>query len=140
MREPTNLDILDAIETITSNMVTKAYLEERLKPLLTKDDLENRLKPMATKEDLKKFATKDDLKPMATKEDLKKFATKDDLKSLATKDDIARLERKLDSHKQASNQHHLETRRQIGQLNREVSKINDKFDHLREGLAKAVEA
>jgi hypothetical protein len=67
---------------------------------------------------------------MVTKKDLderlKDFATKDDLKLTAI-----RLERKIDANSAANVKHHLETRKMIGDLNKQYGAV-------REGLAKAV--
>ncbi len=69
------------------------------------------------------------------KKELKGFATKDDLKAFATKDDLERatirLERTIRSNHTINVHHHLETRSMVGD-------INNKFDNLREGLARAV--
>jgi hypothetical protein len=55
-------------------------------------------------------------------------------KGLATKDElnsaVLRLESKLDSHQKATVSHHLETRAEIGNLNKELGQM-------REGLAQA---
>lgn len=53
--------------------------------------------------------------------------------NMATKDDITRLERKMDGYHKVNINHHLETRSMIGDL-------NQKYDHLREGLLKAAGA
>lgn len=60
-------------------------------------------------------------------------ASKTDLERVATKDDIARLEHKMDGYHKVNIGHHLETRSMIGDL-------NQKYDHLREGLLKAAGA
>ena len=117
----TNNQLLDAITAMFSRQVDAVA-----------DMFAHQAEHMATKDDLKGFATKDDLKGFATKDDLKGFATKDDLKGFATKDDIVWLERKIDGNQTVNIKHHLQTRQLIGDLNR-------KYDHLREGLARAGE-
>jgi len=67
------------------------------------------------------MVTKQDLK-----EELKVFATKDDLNRMTV-----RLERKIGSNQTANIHHHLETRKAIGGLTRQVG-------NLREGIAQAV--
>lgn len=103
---------------------TKEYLDERLAAFATKEYLDERLKAFATKEYLdgclKAFATKEDLKAFATKEDLKAFATKEDLKASEQ-----RLARKIDGHQRANIQHHLESRRAIGELGREIYRFRE---------------
>src|SRR5471032_2376220 len=62
--------LLEIVEEIRANHVSKAYLNEVVSHLATKEDL----RLMATKEDLKLYATREDLKQYATKEDLKLLA------------------------------------------------------------------
>lgn len=65
---------------------------------------------------------------MVTKTDLERFATKDDL--IATEQ---RLTRKLDAHKQVSTQHHLQTRKMLGDLTQQ-------HHMLREALRQAADS
>lgn len=84
------------------------------------------------------MATKDDLKAFATKDDLKGFATKDDLQQTESRlsSRIDRLEnqlgRKISSNHTVNVKHHLETRDEIGKLNRQ-------YNGLRQGLAHAAD-
>ena len=69
---------------------------------------------------------------------VKGLATKDELKAavkdLATREELnsglSRLERKISNYQKANINHHLETRKEIGKLNKE-------FGQIREGLAHA---
>lgn len=78
--------------------------------------------------------TKTDLKQIA---DIVKQSEARIRKDMATKTDLSKLEIRIES-KLAANQavnikHHLETREMIGELSR-------RYDHLREGLARAANA
>ena len=108
-----------------ADLTNRQLLEVLRLEFVTKQDLKGELENFATKDDLEKFATKDDLEKFATKADLEKFATKDDLTS-----GLDRLERKLDSHSQASVQHHLRILEAIGGINQQLTKLTESQETL----------
>lgn len=98
-RAVTTNELMEVLEFLQENMVTKADLKEELRGYPTKADLKEELKAFATKEDLKGYPTKADLR-----EELKAFATKDDLNNfrsyvvgnMLTKEDAEQFATKTD--------------------------------------------
>jgi len=72
-----------------------------------------------------RFATKDEFAALRAK-----TATKEDVANMATKDDIARLGQRLLGSRRISKNHHLETHKQLGGIERDLGS-------LREPLSKA---
>lgn len=56
------------------------------------------------------------------------FATKEDIAKLDQK--LIRLDRKLDSHREASTQHHLRILEEIGNLNKKFIKVTESQEGL----------
>lgn len=75
----------EEFSVLRKDVVTKGYLDEKLKGFATKDDL----KVFATKDDLRAFATKDDLKDL--KEDIRGDVAKvlQGVDRIVTKFDVA---------------------------------------------------
>ena len=135
MADITNQQLLKAIDskivkTITANkQELLVAMTEQLgvitDNMVTKEDLIEQIAQCATKEDLKRFATKDDLGQFATKDDLSESTNRLDGR-------LDRIERRIIEGRKVNVQHHLTTRKMIGDLTKEHAA-------LRQGIAKAVE-
>lgn len=113
----THQQILDKIESDNKQLLKalNQQLGTITDNMATKDDLRQTLKNHPTHTDLKQA--------------FKDCATKEDIKSLDSKiDQVAgRLERKILSVRAVNVRHHLETRKEIGKLNRELTEMRESW-------------